>query len=294
MEAKVFERTLKLRDEMCSLNGEKPLSINKPYVNLYVQPTLKCNASCPFCEFKDNNCPDFNFVKFVECLLELRDNEIEVRRVNITGGEPSLKLKLFYKITEKIRDLFPNCFLGVNSNGSHIHSLMEASDYIDTVTVSHHHYLDFVNSKMLGIKAPTLTELSHYADKLHLSCNLIKGYIYNKRTIENYLTQCIRNGIKDVGFVALMKVNKFCEDHFIDFSDAFREEKLDSMNIIGIREWNNADACKCKNYAFISDEYEDYVEFYARHYCKAQNNESVLVFNGKNLTVGFDKTDIIY
>jgi len=293
MEIQLFNRTLFLQDHHCSLNGLPPTPINGSFVNLYVQPTLKCNANCLFCEFKDNNCPDFDFDKFQKCLKEISDNRIEVRRVNITGGEPSLKIKLFHKITETIRDYFPNCFLGVNTNGSNIDSLFEASEYIDTVTVSHHHYLDHVNSSILGITAPKLRHLSRYADRLHLSCNLMKGFIYNKRTVKNYLTSCIKNGIKDVGFVTLMKVNKYCENHFIDFNDVFKEEELDALNIIGIRTWNNGDSCKCKNYAFISETHKDAVKFYARHYCKSNNNQNTLVFNGKNLTVGFDKTDII-
>lgn len=291
MDVTLFDRTLSLRDTYCSLNDNEPSQVDGPYINLYIQTTLTCNATCPFCVFRRKEST-FDFKKFVEAVLEIKRNGVELRRVNITGGEPSLDLKLYSHIVDAIRLFEPDCFLGVNSNGSNLHGLFAASKDVDTVTISRHHENDAIHSSLMGIEMPTMEALGMYADKLHLSCNLMKDYVYDKKSVTKYLNKCLKYGIKDVGFVGLMKLNKFCEEHFIDFRSLFSGD-LKSDNVLELKEWNNGDSCRCANYAYISDEHKSICQFYARHYCKANNNENTLVFNGQNLTVGFDNTNIV-
>ena len=100
----------------------------------------------------------------------------------------------------------------------------------------------------------------------------MKGHICDKDSAIMYLEECLRHGIKDVGFVSLMKENKYCEDHFIDFRNLFKNQHI--REIINLQEWNNKDAYRCKNYAYISNDHQDAVEFYSRHYCKLNNNEN--------------------
>lgn len=58
-----------------------------------------------------------------------------------------------------------------------------------------------------------------YCSKIHLTCNLIRGIVDSEKAVIAYLEKAKSLGVYDVGFVSLMKVNKFCEDNHVDFSD---------------------------------------------------------------------------
>lgn len=86
-------------------------------------------------------------------------------RIQITGGEPTLAENL-NEVVNCIRQYFPDRFIGINSNGYNLCKLIEVS-----------------NEESLKEFISTVGE-----DKVHFSCNLIKGYIDSLSEIEKYIT----------------------------------------------------------------------------------------------------------
>jgi len=296
METILFEKNVNLKTHFCTLNGENPVSIKNPYINLYIQ--LKgCNAKCKFCTFRE--CAnDFNFEKFEEVICELKKT-VPINKISITGGEPTYDLKKLYKIVEIIRKNVPDCFFIVNTNGYQLIDLYKDGviKWFDSVSLSRHHYDDKANNEILGFKSIPKRDLEgiqkdwwQYKDKLHLSCNLINGYIDSPKKVYKYLEFAGKVKINDVGFVSLMKINYFCENNFIDFSDL----KLKHKRLFKTKEWKFMDSCKCNNYLYIpNDINSDVVKVYYRCFMTRSEVCHSLVFDGENLKIGFDGLTLI-
>jgi len=296
METNLFGHIVKLKSHSCSLNGAEPVQIKEPYVNLYIQ--LKgCNAKCKFCSFQDV-ANDFNFEKFKLVLEELK-KQSPVNKISITGGEPTMNLDKLYKIMKIVRKKCPDSFFVMNTNGYKLLDVFKdgASMLLDSISLSRHHYNDKKNNEILGFKSISekhIEAIQHVfwqqSEKLHLSCNLIKGYIDSVQNVYKYLEFANNVKIYDVGFVSLMKINDFCKDKFIDFS----ELNFKNKRMYNSRSWNFLDSCKCKNYLYIPKNINnEVVKVYNRCFMLRTEVLNSLVFDGENLKFGFDGKTLI-
>lgn len=297
MEVDLFGNKLSIKSHYCSLNGEKTYPIEEPSVNLYIQ-TKGCNAKCKFCEFKDVAC-NFNFKKLDKVLSSITDN-IKINKISITGGEPTLKLRKLYKIVDVIKKKSSKSFLVMNTNGYNLLDVYKDgfSRYFDSISLSRHHYDDKINDKIFGFKTLSSTYLEctqaawwQKKDRLHLSCNLIKGYVDSPKEVYKYLEFANNVKINDVGFVSLMKINDYCNNEFIDFSEFdFKEKK----NMFKTKEWKFLDSCKCNNFLYIPKSSSgDVVKVYSRCFMKKTDISNTLVFDGENLKFGFNGLTLI-
>ncbi len=295
METTLFGKKIILKSHSCALNGEEPRPIETPYINLYIQ--LKgCNAKCKFCTFQEA-AKDFNFNKFHKVLSELKKN-VQVNKISITGGEPTLFLDKLYNISHKVKEMFPNSFFVVNTNGFRLIDLYKDGEntLFDSISLSRHHYDDKKNNEILGFNSVSKKVLEliqsreQKKERLHLSCNLVNGYIDSPQKIYKYLEFAGKVKINDVGFVSLMKINYFCENNFVDFSDL----KLKHKRLFKTKEWKFMDSCKCNNYLYIpKDINSDVVKVYYRCFMMRTEVCNSLVFDGENLKIGFDGLTLI-
>jgi hypothetical protein len=130
-------------------------------------------------------------------------------------------------------------------------------------------------------------------EKLHLSCNLIKGYVDCDERVKEYLDKCSEIDVRDVGFVSLMPINEYAKEHSIDFSDL--DLKFNNRFIINQyfdRVVENKCVCKCCNYLYLSGN-GNLVTAYSRYYVDNTNTDGALVFMDNNLRQGFTGNIII-
>lgn len=286
----LFGKTINLRSEHCSKNGENPLKVDELYVNIYVQMTKACNANCEFCAFKNKHIP-FDSEKF-EYILRYIDSAVQINKVSFTGGEPTIQFDKLICCLIYTKQVDKNIFTVINTNGYRLKDLDRWTNYINSIALSRHHYNDEINNKILGFTAPSKQSIIDFKNKdvLHFSCNLIKGYINNTQKVIKYLDEVSKLGVFDVGFVSLMKVNDYCKKHHIDFNFL---DFSNYKNIFINKEWNNKDYCRCRNYLYASEYSDNIVKVYSRYYVDKTNCESQLVFDGQYLRDGFNG-EIIY
>ncbi|MFW6008227.1 MAG: radical SAM protein [archaeon] len=285
-EINLFNHTIKLRDYHCSLNSEKGIKITKPYVNMYVKLNNTCNARCKFCKFTSTSIKNnFNFDKYIEIFKEIRKT-VKINKISFTGGEPTLNLKLLNKCLNFVKSNDKNIFTVVNTNGLHL-KILDFFVTINSIALSRHHYNDQINNKILNFKTPSKNDIKMFKNKnnLHLSCNLIKGYIDSENEVLKYLDEVSKLEVNDVGFVSLMKINNYCREHHIDFNLLNFNNKKD---IYINKEWQNKNYCRCRNYLFMSQSTGNIVKVYSRYYSNSHNPESILVFDGQHLREGFN------
>lgn len=284
MNINLFNKNIILRDTHCTKNNScNMFKVIEPYVNLYVRLKNNCNAKCKFCEFRGNEL-EFDLYKFYYILSEIK-KKVKINKISFTGGEPTLDVELLKNALKITNEVDKDIFKVVNTNGYNLNSL-ESLD-INSIALSRHHYLDEINNELLEYNAPTKEGIKSFKNKdnLHLSCNLIKGYIDKESEVINYLNFAEDVGIYDVGFVSLMKVNDYCKEHHIDFGD-FNFSNYDT--IIKNKTWNNCDYCKCANYLHIGENTGNIVKMYSRYYMKQNNIESQLVYDINCLKNGFN------
>ena len=227
----------------------------------------------------------FNFGKYADVLADI---PVNVRKISFTGGEPSIPMGSLEHAIRMAKAFHPNAHITVNTNGYDLKNLLRLADeeVIDSIALSRHHYYDGKNDEIFGIKNLRTSEIYGIKDKsrIHLSCNLIKGYIDSPEQVKLYLDWAGRLGILDVGFVSLMDVNTYCRDHHVDFASL----DLEDENLICNKTWQQDDVCRCRNYLFLPETTDYPVAFYARFAAKhAQCNVGLLVYDITKLRVGF-------
>ena len=265
-----------------------------PAVNLYVKVTKGCNASCPFCS--NANTPSassaFNIPKLVSIIYELKANNIRINRINITGGEPAVSPHLVYAILNSIENEgFDDIHLHLNTNGllPQSQELMRHPRW-DSISMSLHHYDMAKLSELYGCQ---ITEKAFYFEGINMqilnsSCNLIKGYIDNAEEAHKMLDFNLDLCIPRVGFVALMKINDYCNKHFVDLEDI----NLESIpHVYFTKSMNRGNDCKCSNYLYNKN--LKVLEIYMRNYVNPLYCESSLVYDGEYLRQGFHQNNII-
>lgn len=194
------------------------------------------------------------------------------------------KLADLIKIIRCINDKIP-----IVLNTSNYEAENEALSLVDNVSMSVHHYDINKNNELFGRDSLMIGNrlASMLRSKLHVSCNLIKGYIDSVDEIFKFVSEMSKVGVRDFGFVGLMKVNGFCQEHYIDTQAIHKGLALDSR-FRSVRKYHNADnTCLCGNYLVDCD---NMPTIYVRHVLDTHcNNQSILVYDvDNNLRQGFD------
>lgn len=282
---------IQFKECSCSLNGVEGSKIQHKYVNIYVKIADRCNARCKFCDYHDKNYGfKFDFDKFRQVLLQLKKSDITVNKISFTGGEPTTNITGLYNAMHFTRKNLRNVFIVVNTNGYNLYWLYGLHDEfgINSIALSRHYYYDNINEMIFGIKTvPNFKRIQSFQKKfnnIHLSCNLIKGYVDNQTEVTRYLEHAYKLGVYDVGFVGLMPITKFAETYFVDFSKIIKCNEQLCCNL----EWSYKGICKCSNYLFLPKFGDKIVKFYARHRMKDSTPVgSNLFFDGENLMENF-------
>ena len=267
----------------------------EPSVNLFVKVTKACNARCLFCSNAGATQPSrpFDVPKLLTIIRELMDSGIVVNRVNITGGEPSVVTPLVEEILHEMDapDL-SGIHIHLNTNGLLPQSQMLMRHHRwNSISMSLHHYSLSKLKELYGCEIPDTALRFEGIDRqrLNASCNLIKGYIDSPEEASKMLDFALELGLPRIGFVALMKVNDYCREHFVDLEDIH----LDTIpHIYFTKSMDRGSDCKCSNYLYNKD--LKILEIYMRNYANPQYCESSLVYDGEYLRQGFHQNNIIY
>lgn len=287
-------KSISVKDFDCKLGmlQAEPIA---PFVNLFVKVTKRCNARCLFCsnaDIKATQTP-FNIPKLIDIVKGLQEIGVRVNRINITGGEPSVVFPHVYRLLDAVENNGledVHCHLNTNGLLPQSQELMRHPRW-DSISMSLHHYDVTKLSELYGCRIP---EKAFYFDGINLqkvnsSCNLIKGYIDNAEEVHKVLDFNIDLGIPRVGFVALMKVNEYCHEHFVDLEDIHLES---IPHVYFTKSMNRGSDCKCSNYLYNRD--LKILEIYMRNYANPYYCESSLVYDGEYLRQGFHQDNIIY
>ena len=276
---------------LCGLNGAKGKEI-EPKLNLYIRLTDLCNSNCSFCEYHWNDTKNFDIQSMLLIADYLRKTKL-LSKVQITGGEPTCNLDVV-KIVKALREILPDTFIGMNSNGSNKELLREVMPYLDNIAISRHAIDDAENCQIFKNNSVMSTsELKAFAeevgkDKVHLSCTLMKSHVGTKDKVAAYLAWVEKLGISDIGFVSLMPCNDFAKNEQVYFEDIGIE---DIEGVEKIKEWSNKvsdiEVCCCANY-----EYKNHVNLYARFAKIAGKCVGQLVYDVDKLYAGFRKEEI--
>lgn len=294
----LFEKQFLAKGYYCNEKANDA-SVNEHIrLNLYISINDICNAKCDFCNVHrtDSNKANFNLLKLEKVLKELK-NKDRLNRIAITGGETFLNINLLNSLIDCIANTIENPFITINTNGSMLHKIKDIKniDKISGIHISRHHYEDFKNDEIFGIKTATLSDIekinNEYSNSLiRLNCNLIKGYIDNYDEVKRYLDMAIKSSVFRVGFVGLMELNNFCKDNYINFKD-FNFDKY----MLKTETLYDTNICECENYLYCSEQMGRIIEVYFRQVkslnCKYCRQLSYTCDN--KLLTGFNNNSIL-
>ena len=156
-------------------------------LNLYIDISAACNASCPFCiaptvERRDG-------AGFWEGLsFGLDFTQKHGGSIQITGGEPSLSRRLSRVLVEVGVRTFHRKVLNSNGCGLSKEMMVQAVGAgITHVNLSRHHYNETKNDEVMQIKPNRLATNVRFEESVNLvqscgipvrlNCNLLSGYI---------------------------------------------------------------------------------------------------------------------
>lgn len=279
---------IELKDNLCQLYDNPIIPID-PQTNLYIRVTNLCNANCKFCEYHGKKQP-FNLERLDTALADLASREI-IGKIQLTGGEPSIIGDQLVSIVETVRKHFPTEFIGINSNGYNIGLLESIANKVSNISISRHHYSDDMNWEIFGVDTvPDTIELRKFINsvgsaKVHLSCNLIAGYIDSYDSIKKYLDYVSSIGCMDVGFVTLMGINEYSKENQITFNSLHLESVADFLEYK--RYTKQCNKCRCANYLYFSRQTGQIVDLYGRFVMDKDDTPGILSFDGENLRYGF-------
>jgi pyruvate-formate lyase-activating enzyme len=285
----LFGKEINVKHYNCSYFGAKPTKRELDQIALYVR-FKGCNASCDFCEYMDD-ASQFDLKRYKEVLLYLRD-KIFVSKINLTGGEPTLNWKLFNEVLETTREVFPDIYVVLNTNGFNFEKIIEEETYkkISNISLSRHHYDDKVNEEILRTKAPSTDNIKELRARveeegLHLTCNLIKGNIDSYEEAIKYLDWTAFLKIPTASFVSLMPINDFCKDSFVHFNELNLGDRL-----IMTQDWRYENMCHCNNWLYFPGNTDFYpIRVYTKNTFNPMDITTSLVYDGKHVKAGFNE-----
>lgn len=296
MQYKLGNIQIDLKDQTCIMSGPYISGKLNPQINLYIRATNLCNCRCEFCEYHGEST-EFNLAEF-ERVIKILSNHGIIGKIQITGGEPTLCSDI-YNIVRILRENFPNHFIGINSNGTNLETLVSLSDKllsgkdgVSNIAISRHHYDDEINREIFGTnRVPNKYELRDFintvgTEKIHISCNIQKSYIGNLSEMYKFLDMASSIGCTDVGFVGLMGVNNYSKKEKVDFYNILDDEN--ALEHIKTREFTERhNWCRCANYVYIANSTAREISFYARQVLNTRESVNTLVFDGQKLRLGF-------
>lgn len=275
-------------------NGER-YSLENNQISLYVVLTRKCNTQCKFCEFREGKS-NINTELFNRRLEELREVS-DIGTIHFTGGEPTLEIEKLKTLCKIIKKQDSSIITSVNTNGTKLKEL-ENIEELDNIALSRHSISDEENKEVFGSSlVPSADYIKNFKDKekIHLSCNLIRGYIDSSEKIIQYLEFAASLGINDIGLVSLMKVNKYCSDKFIDFSNIElpnKDKLIKTRCYSNISETTKKECCRCENYLYRASNLK-LVSMYHRYAIKNTEIADYLVYEDNHIKQGFSGEIII-
>lgn len=288
---------IRFKKQTCIYNNETVGKKLDKQISVYVVTTRKCNTHCKFCEFHSGES-DIDTAKLKDILNEL-GSTTEIHTVHFTGGEPTLELDKITEICDYIKSIDKCINTSVNTNGTRLKEL-ENIRTLDNIALSRHAITDEENFEIFGsTKVPTCEQIDAFNEKrkLHLSCNIIKGYVDNLDKIKDYLELAASLDINDVGLVSLMKINDFCKSNYIDFDMLDNVKTGINNDIVKTKQYRNISdnketVCMCENYLYRASNLK-LVSMYHRY--AIQNNEiaDYLVYENNHLKQGFNGEIII-
>lgn len=110
----IFGKEVKLKQYYCSFFGKDNLKVENPYFNLYVR-TKYCNAKCQFCTYH-SDANKWHQERYLEVLNELT-SKVEVRKIALSGGEPTLYWDNFKNIIQTSRSILPEVEISLTTDG---------------------------------------------------------------------------------------------------------------------------------------------------------------------------------
>ena len=294
MQMKLFDKYVEVKDISCGMNGNSGHPYSDTRINVYTCLTHICNTNCSFCNYHYSDSVKFDFEKWKYCIDEIMD-KLGIFKASFTGGEPSLEFDNLVKCLEYLKSKDENIFTIINTNGSNLDKLI-GLDCLDNIALSRHSIDDIENQKLFNSTVvPKLEVIRDFPEKekLHLSCNIVKGYVDSDEKIKEYLEKCSEIGVRDVGFVSLMPINEFAKEHSIDFSDIkFEFNNRFIVNQYFDRIKDNKCVCKCRNYMYLGQNGQ-VVTAYSRYYVDNTCSDGAVVFMDNNLRQGFTGEIII-
>ena len=294
MQMKLFDKYVEVKDISCGMNGNSGHPYSDTRINVYTCLTHICNTNCSFCNYHYGDSVKFDFEKWKYCIDEIMD-KLGIFKASFTGGEPSLEFDNLVKCLEYLKSKDENIFTIINTNGSNLDKLI-GLDCLDNIALSRHSIDDIENQKLFNSTVvPKLEVIKAFPEKekLHLSCNIVKGYVDSDEKIKEYLEKCSEIGVRDVGFVSLMPINEYAKEHSIDFSDIkFEFNNRFIVNQYFDRIKDNKCVCKCRNYMYLGQNGQ-VVTAYSRYYVDNTCSDGAVVFMDNNLRQGFTGEIII-
>jgi len=289
----LFNKKIELKTHYCRYFDDELEEVDEPYVNVQIKIN-GCNANCSFCNSK--NGPSLDEDKYYSKLEKISE-KVRIRKLNLSGGEPTLDFEKLKRILLKTREILPNVYMAINTNGYNFEKLFENDLYkiVDNIQLSRHHYVDEINNEILGFNSIS-KDIIHNISKelsnkrfLNLSCNLINGYIDDEKEIFNFLEESSKIDIRWVGFVTLISLNEYCENNIIKFND---------MNLLNDRfvitnRFTFKNLCKCYGYVYIPTDGGDPIRVYNKQTEKSDDIKNILVFDGENFNIGFTNNVLI-
>ncbi len=286
----IFGKDIHIKEYGCTQEGIAAQLI-PPSVNIFVKVTNGCNARCRFCSNAGSAAVGyFDIGKLLSAIEEIKDMGILVNRLNISGGEPSVVPDTVERLLEAMSP-HEDIHIHLNTNG-----LLPESQHLmrhprwDSISLSLHHYDICILGELYGVPiSPDVLQFNGInLKKVNASCNLIRGYIDNTDEVHRMLDFAIDLGLPRIGFVSLMKVNDYCRERYVDFSEMNLE---DIPHVYFTKSQNRGVDCKCSNYLYNRD--AKLLEIYMRNYMNPRYCESSLVYDGRFLRQGFHSDNII-
>lgn len=288
----IFGTDINLRTHNCSLFGDEGKKIEDPYINFYVR-TKNCNARCKFCTYH-SDASKWNGKKYRE-VLEHLTSVIRIRKIAVSGGEPTLYWNNFEEIVNVGLEFAPDCELSMNTDGLRWERLFSDPIYkkFDYIQLSRHHYDDSINDSIFNTKTPTsemikeVSDLQTHKHQIQFRCNLIKGFIDSKDEVFKYLDWANEVGINDIGLVSLMPINEYSKENYI----YFHIKELIGDRFMLTKKWERmGGGCECFNYIYLppDESFRNPIRVYHKNTFAPNDIQETIVFDGQNVRLGFE------
>ena len=288
---------IEYKDIPCKINGKAIDNYPSPHINIQVVLTNKCNANCKFCAYHTDRGKAFDVDKFLAGVTAI-NKRVLIPTVTFTGGEPSFELDVLKYCISYIQRLNSDIRIKVNTNGKNLEST--AGLDIWQLSLSRHHLDDCINAKIFGVdihEIPSLNDINALTEKqknrLHISCNIIDGYVDSFDKMLSFIFKMGSLGIYDIGFVSLMGVTEWAKKRSIDFKNLNIKE---GKNFVFGRHCEYVKdgqvCCECQVYNVLHNNGKVGIA-YNRFARKNNSTEANLVYQIDTWKQGFSGPEIV-